>query len=106
MIPFYYAVIVILMGIIFSYLECIKYLKGLRGISSPTPDHYPILVSIFFGGPILLLTYLFSDIRAEDSLHHRRYLICGIVFTILQITLIYLLIYFKVLTFEVAQSNS
>ena len=103
MIPFYYVFVVILMGILFSYLECIKYLKGLRGITNEIPDHYPILVCILFGGPCLLLTYLFSEIRAEDSLHHRRYLICGIVFTILQVTLIFLLIHFKVLTFETNQ---
>lgn len=106
MIPFYYAIVVILIGILFSYLECIKYLKGLRGITNEIPDHYPILVSILFGGPCLLLTYIFPEIRAEDSLHHRRYLVCGIIFTVLQIVLIYLLIYFKVFSLESTQSNS
>lgn len=101
MIPFYFAVLIILFGMLFTYLECVKYLKGLRGISSKVPDHYPILVGIFFGGPVLLLTYLFSDIRIEDSMNKRRYLICGIVFTIVQILIVFLLIYFKVLTFEV-----
>ncbi len=105
MIPFYYAVVFILLGMLFSYLQCVRYLKGLRGILSPVPDHYPILVSIFFGGPVLLLTYLFSDIRDEDAMYKRRYLICGIIFTILQITLVALLIYFKVLTFEVTQQD-
>ncbi len=103
MIPFYYAVVVITIGMLFTYLECVKYLKGLRGISSKIPDHYPILVGILFGGPILLLTYLFSDIRIEDSMNKRRYLICGIIFTVLQVLLVFLLIYFNVLTFEVNQ---
>ncbi len=105
MIPFYYAVVFILAGMLFTYLQSIRYLKGLRGILSPIPDHYPILVGIFFGGPILLLTYLFSDIRDEDAMHKRRYLICGVVFTIFQTTLVVLLIHFKVLTFEVTQQD-
>lgn len=94
--PFYILILVVILGLLSSYLLMINYLKKLRG-GQKTPKPIEMALScIFFGGPILLLFYIFSDFRLEDSMHKRVFLISGIIETLLQGLLIFLLIYFKV----------
>ena len=96
---FYYLLIIIIVGILFTYLSCIRYVKGMRLNYEKNSDLIPIAMGIFFGGPALLITYMFPEIRTADKQLHYRYLICGIVFTSLQILLSILLCVFKVVTF-------
>lgn len=82
------------------YGTCIAYVKGLKENKENRLKHYQVIIlCILFGGPALLISYMFKEIREEDYLYHYAYLICGIVFTVLQILLVALLIVFKVLTF-------
>lgn len=84
-----------------NYMSALQYLKVLRGESSKNLKWYHIiLLCVLFGGPVLLITYIFPEIRFEDSTHHYCYLICGIAFTILQILLIFLLVYYGVVPLE------
>lgn len=94
-------VIIILLGFLTSYMAAIGYVKGIReNLKKHLRDIDVILISIVFGGPALLITYMFSEVRIEDTTHHYRYLICGIVFTILQILIVVLLFVFNVIKFE------
>ena len=96
---FYIYITLVLFGIIFTHWACIRYVKGLRQQSKNNSDLYPIAMGIFFGGPSLLISYMFEEVRVEDKFKNYRYLICGITFTILQIVLTVLLIVFKVVIF-------
>jgi hypothetical protein len=94
--PLYILILVVILGLLSSYLLMINYLKKLRsGQKTPKPIEMALSCA-FFGGPVLLLFYIFSDFRLEDSLHKRVFLISGIIETVLQGLLIFLLIYFKV----------
>lgn len=71
------------------YMTCIGYVKGLKNNSpKQLKDWQVIIVCIFFGGPALLITYMFSEVRINDISNNYRYLISGIVLTILQIALV------------------
>lgn len=86
---------------IVNYMTALKYLKGLRGeIPSKFKQRHIIALCSVFGGPVLLITYMFFEIRLEDAKHHYSYIICGVLFTILQITLIVLLVYYGVIPLE------
>ena len=85
----------IIVGFICTYTVALAYAKYLRGqTSGKINDLAPILTAIFFGGPILLLTYMITEIRIEDLGHKRRYLIFGIIHTVWQAILVVLLVYF------------
>ena len=72
-----------------SYMSCIGYVKGLKNNSkNQLKDWQTIIICILFGGPALLITYMYSEVRLADIEHNRRYLISGIVLTILQIGVI------------------
>lgn len=91
---------IIIVLFVICYGSCISYVKKLRNGDDKGLKHYQvILLCILFGGPALLITYMFKEIREEDILHHHLYLISGIVLSVLQILLVFLLCYFQVLTF-------
>lgn len=96
---FYYYFLIVLLGFLFSYQSAIMYVKCLRNGDKRFTDLTPILVSIIFGGPVLLLTYMFKEIRDVDKTKKYRYLISGIVLTVLQATLTGLLIGFGAVIF-------
>lgn len=91
------AVSVVVMGFLLTYLALIAYVKGIRNDKKTMKDIEVIIIGIFFGGPVLLLGYMFPEVRIEDIDKHNRWLISGIVLTILQILLIVLLCVFKVI---------
>lgn len=85
---------------LFCYMTCISYVKSLRSSSEKGLKSYQVIIlSLLFGGPALLLSYMFKEVREEDCLHHYSYLICGIAFTIVQIVAVTLLCVFGVITF-------
>ena len=88
-----------MLGFITSYLVDINYLKKLRNNNKNFPRIEVILANIFFGGPILILFYIFEEFRAEDKLNRRSFLISGIILSILQVVLVYLLFHFKLIIF-------
>lgn len=91
---------IIIVLFVICYGSCISYVKKLRNGDDKGLKHYQvILLCVLFGGPALLITYMFKEIREEDVLHHYLYLISGIVLSVLQILLVFLLCYFQVLTF-------
>lgn len=91
---------IIIVLFVICYGSCISYVKKLRNGDDKGLKHYQvILLCILFGGPALLITYMFKEIREEDILHHYLYLISGIALSVLQILLVFLLCYFQVLTF-------
>lgn len=91
------AVSVIVMGFLLTYLSLIAYIKSIRNEKKSMKDIEVIIIGIFFGGPALLLGYIFPEIRIEDMDKHKRWLISGIILTILQVTLVTLLCVFKVI---------
>ena len=96
---FYIYITLVLFGFIFTYWAAIRYIKGLREGSTKLNDLSVIAFAIFFGGPVLLLTYMFPEVRLEDSVKKHRYLISGVVLSVLQITLTVLLMVFNVVIF-------
>lgn len=89
--------ILFVLGFLSSYFTNLKYLKKLRNGEENFKRIQIILTSIIFGGPVLLLFYMFDDYRLEDKMHKRGFLITGIIMTILQVILIYLLFHFQVI---------
>ena len=86
-----------IIGMLATYAVAIAYINFLQGkAKGKIADWAVILTAIAFGGPALLITYMSKDVRFEDMAHHRRYLIFGILHTLWQAALIFLLIYFKV----------
>lgn len=77
---------IVIVLFITSYMTCIGYVKGLRNNSkNQLKDWQVIIICILFGGPALLITYMFNEVRLADIEHGRRYLISGIVLTVIQI---------------------
>lgn len=94
----FFPIIIILF--IVCYGACISYVKSLRNGNQKGLKFYQvILLCALFGGPALLITYMFKEIREEDYLHHHCYLLFGILLTMLQVSLVVLLCVFKVITF-------
>lgn len=101
MLPFYVLVLIIVFGFIVNYMVMVRHVKNLRDPEVKRFNKYEIAAcGIFFGGPVLLFSYVFKEIRDEDMFdNHYLYLISGIVLTIIQIVAAVLLVYFDVFTF-------
>ena len=99
MIKIEFLFIIIMFGFITSYLVDITYLKKLRSGGKTFPRWEVILANIFFGGPILLLFYIFEDYRLEDKLNHYSFLISAILLVVIQVTVIFLLFHFDLIIF-------
>lgn len=101
---FFTLMIICLLG---TYLITIQYIKYLRKERSrKIRDIDCILVSIFFGGPVLLIMELaFPEIRFEDGVHKYRVLISSILLTIVQIIIIILLFYFGLIKFDTSSAS-
>lgn len=96
---FYLLVLIILVGIFTNYMVIISNLKRIRNEEESYKPFEVILCAIFFGGPMLLLSLIFSEYRDLERVNHHLYLISGIVLTILQVLLVYLLIHFGLIIF-------
>ena len=94
---FYLFIIIVLFGLIFNYFAMIRFLLGIRNGKVIIKPYQLEILCILFGGPILLLSYIYDDVRDYDKKH--AIIIVGIIETILQILLIYLLIHFNVVIF-------
>lgn len=93
-------------GFLTSHLIGIRYLKTLRGLINkhPTTVYEFIATATLLGGPVLLMHYaLFEEDRKADqtALRSNILLISGIVITIIQIIIVALLFYFKVINFDI-----
>ena len=97
--PIYLLFTILIFCLLATYLCSIQYIKFLRGQTSRAiKDRDLILVSILFGGPVLFVMWCaFPEIRDEDIIHKHRVLICSIIFSIIQITIIVLLFVFGVI---------
>ena len=85
----------VIFGFIASYMVAISHVRGLRENRKNIISYLTVLLTcIVFGGPALLITYMFAEIREEDKKHHNLYLILGVVYTVLQILLVTLLVIF------------
>jgi len=90
--------IIIMLGFITSYLVDINYLKKLRNNEKNYPLWEVVTANVFFGGPSLLLFYIFKEFRDEDKLNNYTFLISGLLLSALQISGIYLLFHFELIT--------
>ena len=97
--PFYLLIVLIIIGTITNYFVMIGNLKKIRSNGSGFPYGEMIASAIFFGGHILLLSYIFSEIREEDKMHKKAILISGILITVVEVIIIGLLIYSRVIVF-------
>jgi len=91
--------VIIIVGFVTSYLVDMAYLKKLRNNEKNFPIWEVILVNLFFGGPILLLFYIFDDFRLEDQINKYAFLMSGIILTVVQILIVFLLFQFKLIIF-------
>jgi hypothetical protein len=94
---FYILVVIIMFGLLTNYLVMISHIRRLRNDGEGFKKGEILATTIFFGGPILLLYNIYQDVRDDDPKH--LYLIFGIVYTLLQALLVFLLIYFNVVIF-------
>ena len=85
-------------GLLTNYLVMISHIRRLRNDGEGFKKGEILATTIFFGGPILLLYNIYQDVRDDDPKH--LYLIFGIIYTVLQSLLVFLLIYFKVVIFS------
>lgn len=81
-------------GFVTNYFVNINYLKKHREGVTNYKDFEVILTAIFFGGPILLLFYIFPEIRTLDKEKRYLRLISGLLITILQIIGVCLLFHY------------
>jgi len=97
--PLYLLIVVIVAGMLVSYLTDLNYLKNLRSQKEGIKPIELCLCNIFFGGPVLLLFQIFDDFRLDDQVNKRIFLIAGIILTVIQLLLVILLFYFRLITF-------
>ena len=93
-------ILIIVLGFIGTYAIGVGYIKTLRGEQTKrkTKDTDVMLMSLILGAPMMLILYaMCSDIRLEDKVHNYRFLIVGIVRTVVEILGIFLLFYFDVI---------
>jgi hypothetical protein len=95
---FYILVVIIIFGLLINYLIMVSHIRKLRNNGEGFKKGEILASAIFFGGPVLLLYNIYSDVRLDDEKHY--FLIFGIVYTILQALLVFLLIYFRVIIFS------
>src|SRR5574344_890743 len=95
---FYILVVIIIFGLLINYLIMINHIRRLRNNGEGFKKGEILASAIFFGGPILLLYNVYSDVRLDDEKH--LFLIFVIVYTILQCLLLFLLIYFNIIIFS------
>ena len=101
MIGFEIFFILLVVGLVSNYLLALRYLKGLRGEVTLIKDINLILCSIVWGTLIIIFMYLiFNEIRMEDKANKYRLIISEIIILILQVVLIFLLFYFKVINLD------
>lgn len=93
-------ILIIVLGFIGTYAIGVGYIKTLRGEQTKrkTKDTDVMLMSLILGAPMMLILYaMCSDIRLEDKVHNYRFLIVGIMNTVVEILVIFLLFYFDVI---------
>lgn len=85
----FYSIVII--GFLVNYALLTYYTKSLRKGDEKTYWWVLLISGIVFGGPVLLISYIIDDVRKEDAdFHHHLYLIFGIVYTLIQLTIIIL----------------
>lgn len=97
---------IFILGIFMTYMVGLRYVDGVRGKKEPLSDWTLIGTGLFFGGIVILILYAMSgELRLQDSVNHRRLLIFGIVFTVIQILLAVLLTVFGYLDFDMSSAS-
>lgn len=74
-----------------NFIDNVIYVKALKNGDNKATDLLSLILGILFGGPAMLFFYSFSEVRDEDALHKYRFLILGIIYTIIEIVLIIIL---------------
>ncbi len=96
-IPSYWVILVVFTGFLFGVRCSLGFVKGVRGEGKRYKLKDVLVSSVFFGASGCLLVYILSkEIRLEDSVNHRLFLMLNIVLFLLQALLVFLLAYFKV----------
>lgn len=91
----YWILLVVFIGFLVGVTSSIAFVKGKRGEAKEMQLKDLLIISVFFSAPGCLLVYLLSDeIRTEDRLHSRKYLIALIISFVIEILIIFLLYYF------------
>ena len=81
------------------------YVKGVRGDGKSYPWSELLLSAWILGGLGVLLAYSMSkEIQLEDKSHKRLILICSILSFLIEITIVVLLSYFKVISYTSSAS--
>lgn len=97
----YWILLVVFIGFLIGVTSSIAFVKGKRGEAKEMQLRDLLIISIFFCAPGSLLVYLLSDeIRTEDKLHSRKYLLALIISFVLEILIIFLLYYFGLVAKE------
>ncbi len=100
MLDFYILVIIIMAGFLTNYMILLSIVKRVRNNDPKRLPTWEIIASgIFFGGPLMIFFYIFPEYREVDQEQKKAFLISGIILTILQILLVFLLLYFNVFKF-------
>jgi len=94
--PLYLLIVLIVIGMLTNYFMLLGHLKKIRNTGEGLKHYEIILSSIFFGGPLIILFYIFSDFRDDDTPKHTM-LWLGIACTIIESIIIALLIYYKII---------
>ncbi len=100
MIEFYYAFLILLLGFLSGVIGSIAYLKGIRGEGKSYPHYELILSGVLFGSlGVLLVLILSKEIKDEDKMHNHSALFSNLAMLLIQIGIVFLLSYFKVIVF-------
>lgn len=109
-IPFYYAYLLVLVSTVLTLFLCARYAKD---VSHSYDENYhpkyevnegmPYFAAILFGSLGLLLSYfIFKPIRTEDSLNSRRFLWISLAMLVAHVTILFLLSYFGIVTYDLS----
>ncbi len=99
-IPFYWVYLVVLIGFLSGVMVSFSYVKGVRGDGKSYPWSELLISAWILGGPGVLLAYSMSkEIQLEDKNHKRAVLLCSILSFLIEIAIIVLLSYFKVISY-------
>lgn len=90
---------IMLLGFLTNYSILIRQVKILRNKEERLIKVWEIaLTTIVYGGPAILLMFMFKEFRDLDKQNKHFYLIYGIIITIVQIVVTTLLLVFKIVS--------
>ena len=102
-IQFYWVFLIVLLGFLSGIMVSFAFVKGVRGDGKSISWSELVISACILGGPGILLAYSLSkEIQLEDKNHKRAILLAAIASMVVEILIVFLLSYFKIISYTTA----